>query len=211
MMPYTSPWRLIATASFTAALAACSSTPVDRFYTLGGGSATVSPPAAGAAPLYFEMRPVTVPAQLRRPQMVVTTGEGTIDLEEHHRWAGPLAEEIGNSLSLGIAARLGGVDVYRSAAPDGSTLYRIGADVQRFESRPGSLALLDVVWSVRRLEGSQPGGQMQTCRSVFQEPVGMGHDALVAGHRAALDKLSATIAQAVRAQAGGQAPACPAG
>jgi len=211
MTSSTIPWRLFAVAALTATLAACSSTPVDRFYTLSGGTAAGSPPAASAAPLYFEMRPVTVPAQLRRPQMVVSTGEGTIDLEEHHRWAGPLAEEIGNNLSLGIAARLGGVDVYRSAAPDGSTLYRIGADVQRFESRPGSLALLDVVWSVRRLDGNQPGGRMQTCRSVFQEPVGMGHDALVAGHRAALDKLSATIAQAVRAQAEGQAPACPAG
>jgi hypothetical protein len=215
MMPLASlnpgPCRLFAAAAIAAALAGCGSAPVDRFYTLGGGPAAATPPAVSAAPLYFEMRPVTVPAQLRRPQMVVSTGEGTIDLEEHHRWAGPLAEEIGNSLSLGIAARLGGVDVYRSAAPDGSTLYRIGADVQRFESRPGSLALLDVVWSVRRLDGSQPGGQMQTCRSVFQEPVGMGHDALVAGHRAALDKLSATIAQAVRAQADGRAPACPAG
>jgi hypothetical protein len=200
---------------FAAALGACGSTPVDRFYTLGGGPATATPPAGIAAPLYFEMRPVTVPAQLRRPQMVVSSGSGTIDLEEHHRWAGPLADEIGNSLSLGIAARLGGVDVYRSAAPDGSTLYRIGADVQRFESRPGELALVDVVWSVRRLDAGEVGGQMLTCRSVFQEPVGMGHDALVAGHRAALDKLSATIAQAVRAQqevrVGGPAPACPAG
>lgn len=215
MASFRFPRRALAATAFAAVLGACSSTPVDRFYTLSGGPATAAPPAGGAAPLYFEMRPVTVPAQLRRPQMVVSTGEGTIDLEEHHRWAGPLAEEIGNSLSLGIAARLGGVDVYRSAAPDGSTLYRIGADVQRFESRPGSLALLDVVWSVRRLDGSQVGGPMQTCRSVFQEPVGMGHDALVAGHRAALDKLAATIAQAVRAQqagqVGGQAPACPAG
>ena len=211
MTSFPFPCRALAVTVFVATLAACSSTPVDRFYTLGGGAATVAPPAASAAPLYFEMRPVTVPAQLRRPQMVVSTGEGTIDLEEHHRWAGPLAEEIGNSLSLGIAAQLGGVDVYRSAAPDGSTLYRIGADVQRFESRPGSLALVDVVWSVRRLEDGKSGGQMQTCRSVFLEPVGMGHDALVAGHRAALDKLSATIAQAVRAQAEGRVPACPAG
>lgn len=199
--------RLPAAALFAALLAGCSSMPVDRFYTLSGGPATVVPaPAATAAPLYFEMRPVTLPAQLRRPQMVVGSGDGRIDLEEHHRWAGPLAEEIGNSLSLGLAAQLGGVDVYRSAAPKGSTLYRIGADVQRFESQPGSYALIDAVWSVRRLDG----GEVQTCRSVFQEPVGPGHDALVAGHRAALARLSATIALAVRGQAEGRAPACPA-
>ena len=190
-----------------AAVAGCGSTPVDRFYTLSGGPATVVPATAAAAPLYFEMRPVTLPGQLRRPQMVVSSGDGRIDLEEHHRWAGPLAEEIGNSLSFGIAAQLGAVDVYRSAAPKGGAVYRIGADVQRFESRPGEYALVDAVWSVRMLDG----GEVQTCRSVFREPVGGGHDALVAGHRAALAKLSATIAVAVRGQAEGRAPACPAG
>lgn len=204
MTSFRFPRRALAATAFATVLGACSSTPVDRFYTLSGGPATATPPARGAAPLYFEMRPVTVPAQLRRPQMVVSTGEGTIDLEEHHRWAGPLAEEIGNSLSLNIAARLGGVDVYRSAAPDDSAVYRIGADVQRFESRPGAYALVDAVWSVRRLDGSA----VQTCRSVFQEPVGTGHDALVAGHRAALDKLAAAIAANVRGQAEGRAPGC---
>ena len=199
--------RRLAVALLGAALAGCGSTPVDRFYTLSGGPATVVPTIATAAPLYFEMRPVTLPGQLRRPQIVVNAADGRIDLEEHHRWAGPLAEEIGSSLSLGIAAQLGGVDVYRSAAPKDSTVYRIGADVQRFESQPGSYALIDAVWSVRRRDG----GEVQTCRSVFQEPVGGGHDALVAGHRAALAKLSATIAQAVRGQAEGRAPACPAG
>lgn len=198
--------RLPAAALFAALLAGCSSTPVDRFYTLSGGPATVVPSMTAAAPLYFEMRPVTLPGQLRRPQMVVSASDGRIDLEEHHRWAGPLAEEIGNSLSLGIAAQLGGVDVYRSAAPKESTVYRIGADIQRFESQPGSYALVDAVWSVRRLDG----GEVQTCRSVFQEPVGPGHDALVVGHRTALARLSATIALAVRGQAAGSAPTCPA-
>ena len=198
--------RRLAVALLGAMLAGCGSTPVDRFYTLSGGPATVVPTIAAAAPLYFEMRPVTLPGQLRRPQIVVNAADGRIDLEEHHRWAGPLADEIGSSLSLGIAAQLGGVDVYRSAAPKDSTVYRIGADVQRFESQPGSYALIDAVWSVRRLDG----GEVQTCRSVFQEPVGPGHDALVAGHRAALARLSATIALAVRGQAEGRPPACPA-
>lgn len=206
-MTPTSPRRPLAALLFATAvlLAGCGSNPPsDSFYTLGGGSATAVPPASGAAPLYFEMRPVTVPAQLRRPQMVVASGAGRIELEEHHRWAGPLAEEIGNSLSLDIAALLGGVDVYRSAAPEGSTVYRIGADVQRFESRLGEYALVDAVWSVRRLDGSA----VQTCRSVFQEPVGAGHDALVAGHRAALDRLAAAIAANVRGQVEGKTPGC---
>lgn len=204
MKPLTSPGRRWCAALLAAALAGCGSTPTDHFYTLSGGPQTPVPPAAGA-PLYIEMRPATVPARLRRPQLVLGGGADRIELAEHHRWAGPLAEEIRAALSLGIAGRLGAVDVYRSAAPAAGTVFRIGADVQRFESRPGDYALIDAVWSVRRLGG----GEVQTCRSVFQERVGAGHDALVAGHRAALGKLSDTIAQAVRGQAEGRAPACP--
>lgn len=184
-------------------LAGCASTPTDQFYTLSGGATAAPPPAAGA-PLYFEMRPVTIPAQVRRPQMVVSGEGGALELLEHHRWAGPLADEIGMGLSLGIAANLGAIDVYRNPAPKGANLYRIGANIQRFESKPGAYALIDAVWNVRKLDGDI----LLTCRSVFQEPVGPGHEALVAGHRAALGKLSAAIAGGVRAQAAGGTPAC---
>ena len=49
MMPLASlnpgPCRLFAAAAIAAALAGCGSAPVDRFYTLGGGPAAVTPPA----------------------------------------------------------------------------------------------------------------------------------------------------------------------
>lgn len=206
MMPFPRPHTLArgAALSLLLALAGCASTPNDQFYTLSGGAATAAPAATTAAPLYFEMRPVTVPAQVRRPQIVTSSADGRVDLEEHHRWAGPLADEIGTGLSLGIAAELGAIDVYRSPAPKGSTLYRIGANIQRFESVPGSYALIDAVWNVRKLDDSE----VLTCRSVLREPVGAGYDALVAGHRAALAKLSAAIAASVRGQAEGRAPGC---
>ena len=185
-------------------LAGCSSTPTDQFYTLSGGAATVVPSAAASAPLFFEMRPVTIPAQVRRPQLMVAGEAGKIELLEHHRWAGPLADEITSGLSLGIAANLGGVDVYRNPAPAGSALYRIGANIQRFESKEGSYALIDAVWNVRKVDG----GSVQTCRSVFQENVGPGYEALVAGHRAALAKLAAAIAAGVRSQVDGGTTTC---
>lgn len=184
-------------------LAGCASVDSDRFYTLAGGP-SVTAPASGGAPLYFEMRPVTIPAQVRRPQLVVTEGQGRVDLKEHERWAGPLDDEITQGLSLAIAARLGAIDVYRNPAPAGSALYRIGANVQRFESRLDGHALIDAVWSVRKLDGAP----VLTCRSVLHEPVGAGYAALVAGHRAALDRLAAAIADGVRRQAAGQPPSC---
>lgn len=195
-----------------ALLAACASAPADHFYTLSGGDAN---PASSTVPaatnrIYIETLAVTVPAQVRRSQLVVTEGQGRVDLLENHRWAGPLAEEIGRALSLKISADLKAIEVYRTPHPAGAPLYRISTSVQRFESAPGRYALLDATWSVRRMGGDESlaNNNLLTCRSVLREDVGPGYEALVAGHRAALDKLAGAIAAAVRSQAGG-AGTCP--
>lgn len=202
-------------------LAGCATAPPDRFYTLASGtlpapvSVPVSTPVstppsapaqpAGAGALYVEVVAVNVPAQVRRNQLVVGGGdEGRVDLLEHHRWAGPLADEIGNALSLGVTARLGAIDVYRTPRPAGVPVYRISTNIQRFESVPGHYALVDAVWSVRQVGG----GAVLTCRSVLREAVGQGYEALVAGHRAALGKLADAVAAGVRGQAAGRSPGC---
>jgi len=197
-----------------ALLAGCASAPPDRFYTLAGAApvpvpapASASTPPAATGQLYVELVPVDVPAQVRRNQLVVGNGgDGRVELLEHHRWAGPLADEIGHALSLGVTARLGTIDVYRTPRPDGVRVYRISTNVQRFESVPGSHALVDAVWSVRQVGG----GTVLTCRSVLREEVGQGYEALVAGHRAALGKLAEAVAAGVRDQAAAQPPGvCP--
>ena len=52
-------------------LAGCASTVPDHFYTLGGDAAAPTAAAAVASkPVYIEMLGVTVPAQVRRNQLV---------------------------------------------------------------------------------------------------------------------------------------------
>ncbi len=195
---------VILAALLAALLAGCASAPPDRFYTLAGGDDQVAAAAVAAAsaapPRYIEVLPVTVPAQVRRSQLVVSEGPGRVDLLEHHRWAGPLPEEIGRALALDLGASLGAIDVYRTPYPVGVMPYRIGVTVQRFESAPGAYALIDATWSLRQAGGDA----VLVCRSVFREPVGAGYEALVAGHRAALAKLAAAIAAAIRMQDGGR-------
>jgi hypothetical protein len=84
----------------------------------------------------------------------------------------------------------------------------VKVNVQRFESWPGAQALIDAVWSVRAA-GSQT---VLTCRTVSQQPVAAGYDALVAGHRKAVDQLAAEIAAGVRtvSAAPAGAPSAPA-
>lgn len=184
------------------ALAGCAAPPADHFYTLAGAAAPA--PAAGTGPVYIELLAVNIPAQVDRNQLVVGTGEGRVDVLDQHRWAGPLADEIGSALSLGITSRLGAIDVYRTPAPEGAQVYRISTNVQRFESAPGNYALVDAVWSVR-LAGSSA---VLTCRSVLREDAGAGYEAVVAGHRAALGRLADAIAAAVRDRQAGKATNC---
>ncbi|TKC91048.1 membrane integrity-associated transporter subunit PqiC [Trinickia terrae] len=204
--------RAAACAAALAALAACSSPP-SRFYTLGAGSApaAVSGAVAAAAPagaagaagsanpaaLLIEVPPVDVPSQVARNQMVVQAGASRVDVLEQERWSSLPGDEIRRALSGDLAQRLDTIDVFGSPYPAGVPVYRISVNVQRFESWPGSQAVLEAVWSVRAV-GSRA---VLTCRTLAAEPVGPDFDALVEGHRRAVDRMSAQIAAGVRALA----------
>lgn len=195
------------------ALGGCASPPPDHFYSLSNGLPTAeaaagalaggaaSPRGAVVSPYFIEVLAPSVPPQVARSQLVITSGAGRIDLLEQERWSAPLASEIGQALSLALSARLGAIDVFRTPAPEQAAIYRISTSVQRFESAPGQYALLDAVWSVR-LAGSP---KVLTCRSELKEPVASGYDALVDGHRRAVGRLADSIAAAVRRLAAGGA------
>lgn len=185
-------------------LAGCASAPPERFYSLSSGMG-VAKTEGHAAPAYFiEIAAVTVPQQVARSQLVVSGGGGRMDLLELERWASPPSAEIGQALSLAISGELGTIDVFRTPVPQQAPVYRISTNVQRFESAPGQYALIDAVWSVRRVGSSD----VLTCRSVVQEEVAAGYDALVAGHRRAVSRVAADISKVVKALAAGSRPAC---
>ncbi|MGF6480408.1 membrane integrity-associated transporter subunit PqiC [Paraburkholderia sp. JPY432] len=179
------------------AIAACSS-PSSRFYTLGGADSAGAAARTGAAPAWLiEVAPVNVPPQVARNQLVVQTGPTQVQLLEQERWASLPGDEIRRALSTNLTQQLGTIDTFGTAHPDDAAVYRIAMNVQRFESWPGSHALIDAVWSVRAVRSNA----VMTCRSVVSETVGGGYDALVDGHRRALAQVSTQIATGVRAMA----------
>ncbi|MCA8035070.1 PqiC family protein [Burkholderia arboris] len=189
------------------ALAACSSPPA-RFYTLSPADAAAPLRTAPANPAFLiEVPSVGVPEQVAKNQLVVQKNAAQVDVLEQERWASPPADEIRRALSDDLAAQLGTIDVANSAYPAGVPVYRISVNVQRFESWPGKRAALDAVWSVRSLATQA----VMTCRTSVAEPVAGGYDALVAGHRRALDVIATQAAAGVRAMAArGGAAAAPA-
>ncbi|WP_042298334.1 PqiC family protein [Paraburkholderia bannensis] len=194
-----------------AALAGCAS-PASRFYTLspsGDGARTASaataPVGAGNPAWLIELAPVDVPPQVAKAQLVVQTDATQVKVLEQERWASMPGDEIRRALSGDLTQQLNTLDVYGSPHPDNVPVYRVSVNVQRFESWPGSHALIDAVWSVRALDSQT----VMTCRSVIDEPVGQGYDALVAGHRDAVDALAHSIARGLRELGDGRTKGAP--
>ncbi|WP_250512161.1 PqiC family protein [Caballeronia sp. INDeC2] len=182
---------LMLTLSASAMLAACAS-PTSRFYTLGGGDARPVPTAQ--ASFYFELAPVDVPQQVAKNQLVVQTSPAQVRVLEEERWASLPGDEVRRALSADLTQQLGAIDVYGTPHPESVPVYRVKVNVRRFESWPGSQAVIDAVWSVRAA-GSDT---VLTCRTVAQERVDTGYDALVDGHRKAVDALASAISAGVR-------------
>jgi uncharacterized lipoprotein YmbA len=184
------------------ALAACAS-PSSRFYTLGGvsaagASAGASSVRTAAAPAWLiEVAPIDVPPQVAKTQLVVQTGPTQVKVLEEERWASLPGDELRRALSTSLTQQLNTIDVYGTAYSDATPVYRVSVNVQRFESWPGSHALIDAVWSVRAVRSTA----VMTCRSVVSEQVGSGYDSLVDGHRRALQRVSEQVAEALRAMA----------
>src|SRR5262245_60676473 len=94
----------IARVSLIVALAGACASPASRFYTL---SAAASAPTTTTSNLSVVVGPVSVPAVVDRPQIVVTTGPNQVRLEEFNRWASPLQNSIARVVAENLVAMLG--------------------------------------------------------------------------------------------------------
>jgi uncharacterized lipoprotein YmbA len=171
----------------------CGATPTSRFYTLSAGAA----PAPTPSDLSVVVGPVSVPAVVDRPQIVVTTGPNQVRLEEFNRWASPLQNNISRVVAENLVAMLGTPRVTLSPQTlSADADYRAAIEVQSFESMPGEVAVLDALWTVRRTKDGRSETGRTTAREAVQEK---SYEALAAAHSRALARLSRDIADAVRA------------
>lgn len=172
--------------------AGCAATPASRFYTLSAATT----PAAVSSDLWVAVGPVSVPAAVDRPQIVVRTGPNQVRLDEFNRWASPLPDNIARAVAENLAAMLGTPRVTLSSQTvSGAADYRAAIEVQRFESALGEQATLDAVWMINRTKD----GKSQTGRTTVREPAPEpSYDALAAAHSRALARLSRDMADAVR-------------
>jgi hypothetical protein len=175
-------------------LAGCATVPPTRFHTLmPPPEARATAPATTPAP--WQLLPVTVPAQVDRPQFVLRSGDGSLAVLDQERWIAPLADELAGALADALGRRLG--------PPLGRDPWQVAVDVQRFESVPGRAARLDAAWSVRRADAAA-----LRCLASIEQPAGDGVAALAAAHRRAVQALGERIAEAIVALQAGRPAGC---
>jgi uncharacterized lipoprotein YmbA len=176
------------------AIAGCASSPKSSFYTLSGDA----PPALVGAPRYsVAVMVASIPDSIDRPQVVLRTGNGRVEIREEQRWAGSLKDDIAQTFADDLARSLPDASVYtQSRAGAGSEpTYRLAIGVQRFDSVLGQRADVDLQWTLT--EKGQPRLQ---CRQAASIPASAGADeveGLVAAHRKAIEQIAERAAAAI--------------
>jgi uncharacterized lipoprotein YmbA len=165
--------------------AGCASAP-SKFYTL---NSTAIGNGSTNSDIAVIVGPVSIPAEVSRPQFTVQVTTNQIAIDEFNRWAAPLSDNIARAVAGDLTVLLGTSRV--AALPANfENAYRVSLNVQRFESMRGQSVLIDVVWSVR-----EPAGKTRSGRTVASEPVSdESYDAIAAAHSRALAKVSSDIA-----------------
>lgn len=197
--------RFLPCAAAVVILAGCASTAPQYYSLQSVPTNPLGTPGKIESAYAISVQPVVIPQQVARPQIVVsTTPNAEVVPLSAALWAGPLESQIRNTLADALSRRLNVMDVGQSGAAEGLPVWRIYVDVQRFDSIYDEAVQQEIVWRMVP-QGMPKSTKERVCSATVRLPVGPGMSALVQGHRDALEKLSAVIAQAIPQR--GSAPA----
>lgn len=185
------PIRTAAILCAAVLLAGCASTPPSRFYRLSAEA----PAGQARSAVSIAVGPVSVPADLDRPQLVLAVAPNRVEIEEFSRWAGPLREEIARTVAENLS-RLLGATAWPHPRVAAEADVRVRIDVLRFDLARGGTVGLDAAWTVSRAAGS---GAKSGRLNVQEQAGGEGVEALVAAQSRLLARLSRDIAADVGA------------
>jgi len=185
--------RGIAVIALTCAIVVGCASPSSKFYTLSASPVDLNPRTSKLAVV---VGPISIPATVDMPQIVVAKGLNQVAPDQFNLWASPLRSNIAQVVCANLAALLETSSV--SSIASVSTInadYRVAIDVQTFESAPGDAATLSALWVVRRVSD----GKSTTGRTTVREPsLEKSYEALAAAHSRALERLSVDVAEAIR-------------
>lgn len=177
-------------------LAACAGSPPVSYYTLqeaaGSSMDSLAPVRLAGDRTVIEVLPVSVPAQVDQPQIMLRNAAGAITPRYSERWAAPLGDEVRSALSNRLTRRLDVADVYEVKPARGQPVWRVQMDVQRFDSILGEAAIIEATWRLRPVNMQGPAILCRT--SVRQDVTGSDVGAVVTAHQRALRTLGDIVA-----------------
>ena len=179
-------------------LAACSTTPEVRYYTLNPSfemQQDISEAVSGDH-VAVGLGPVVFPKFLNRPQIVIRQSPNRVKVSEFHRWASPLQGDFLRVLAKNISILLpmSRVAVY-PWKDQYSPTYRIKLNVEQFDGQFGKHVILDVTWSVAKQKDEN---DTVVKNSLIKEPVSTeDYEAIVAAKSRAIAVLSQEIVSVI--------------
>jgi|YNPNPStandDraft_1061719.scaffolds.fasta_scaffold38819_2 uncharacterized lipoprotein YmbA len=178
------------------AMACGTTSPRVQYYTLAPVSGS-GPSGAGPAKWVVAVRPVSVPDILKRPQILVRTGENTVTVSDFRRWAGSFDQDVTRVLVQNLHGLL--QDVGAAAALDvvvPEPHWVVAVYLTRFDGRPQDSVVLHATWSLKAQESRSETVLKESL--ITEKCDAPGYEGLAAAHSRALAALSREIADEIK-------------
>lgn len=181
---------------FSVLVSGCASKQNTQFYMLNANTGIEAnmPNSAFNRNLQIGLGPVHLPEYLNRPQLVVEVSENQYQLDDQHRWAEGLDQNISRALTQLLTSRLGVEQIRRypwatRQAPD----YQIGIDILQFHQGADGNSRLQAQWTLKHQEQIVLGKRFE-CSIASQVEAG----AMVKAQSACLVRLGLDIEVGLR-------------
>ncbi len=175
----------------------CAKSRDARFYVLTPLPATDGPktPPGGRLPA-IGLRPVALPSELDRPQIVTRSGKNELSLAEFDRWAAPLDEQFTRVLAENLATLIPTDRVEVFPWPRATPIdYEVVVEVMQSEGTLGGSCRLTAAWTI--FKRNERGAAVRS-KTSYTEPAGASYADLVAVQSGLVGALGRDIAKAVQ-------------
>jgi uncharacterized protein len=168
-------------------LAGCSASPENHYFVL-----SAVPPVQPAAPARsgLSIASVHLPGLLDRPQLVLRTGTGTVDIRELDRWAEPLDQMVPRVLAQDLVLR-------RGVSAPAAEHRRVFIAVDEFMAETGGTARLTGRWW-SLADGQEPSTKRERPFELVGSAVTGNGAEIATGLSALLGRLADDIDSATR-------------
>ena len=188
-------------------LVGCSS-PQPTLYSLN--AAPIPQASSASKSTRIMVGPVTLPAMVDRPQLVLQNANNTVRVYEYHRWANTLKGDVGDVIASNVAQALAISNVWNFAQSTQTNFdYQIFVDVQNIDTKLSGRVEVDVLWTIKSVATTKPSSKAGALsssafakpimgRSLVQEQVtGSGFEAVVAAQSRAFSIVGQEIARSI--------------